>query len=159
MQLQHGRPRNCGLLGFYHHTRCCAQAAGATEGFGVLTCSSVAPIISVLIISLIKRPMSKVRAQAAPAGVGVLASACTPHVSQHSLAANRATCSRCLKHLALSLISAQLSALLHRAMHVRAHRRLPRRPTPRVAPSPSSSLPCAACRAALPLAGAGRVWR
>lgn len=35
-------------------------AVDATEGFGILTSSSVAPIISVLLINLIKKPMAEV---------------------------------------------------------------------------------------------------
>jgi len=42
-----------------------SQAVDATEGFGILTSSSVAPIISVLLINLIKKPAKKVcRAEA-----------------------------------------------------------------------------------------------
>lgn len=37
-----------------------AQASGSIEGFGVLTSSSVAPIISVLLINLIRKPIQKV---------------------------------------------------------------------------------------------------
>ena len=36
-----------------------ATAAGASEGFGMLTVMSVAPIISVLATSLLKKPVKK----------------------------------------------------------------------------------------------------
>lgn len=49
-------------------TRACARAQ-ATEGFGILTAASVAPIISVLTTDLMKKP-AKVGAEAMPASSG-----------------------------------------------------------------------------------------
>jgi lipoprotein signal peptidase len=37
-----------------------SDATNAQEGFGILTSSSVAPIISVLLINLVKKPAKKV---------------------------------------------------------------------------------------------------
>jgi hypothetical protein len=50
-----------------------SKAVGAEEGFGILTCASVSPIITVLIVDILRRAMKSPRAPGSAPVVAVSA--------------------------------------------------------------------------------------